>query len=44
VPVALALFPGIFEVPRGDITAASIVASLPPILLGAALRCYDAGP
>lgn len=32
VPVALALFPGVFEVPWGDIAAASIVASIPPIL------------
>ena len=29
VPVALALFPGIFEVPWGDIAAASILASRP---------------
>ena len=40
VPVALALFPGIFEVPWGDIAAASILASLPPILLVAALQRY----
>jgi multiple sugar transport system permease protein len=40
VPVALALFPGIFEVPWGDITAASIVARLPPILLVAVLQGY----
>jgi len=33
VPVALALFPGVFEVPWGDIAAASLVASLPPILI-----------
>ncbi|MGH7278373.1 MAG: carbohydrate ABC transporter permease [Candidatus Rokuibacteriota bacterium] len=33
VPVALALFPGVFEVPWGDIAAASIVASVPPILI-----------
>ena len=32
-PVALALFPGVFEVPWGDIAAASILASLPPILI-----------
>jgi len=31
VPVALALFPGVFEVPWGDIAAASILASPPPI-------------
>jgi len=40
VPVALALFPGIFEVPWGDIAAASILASLPPILLVAGLQRY----
>ena len=39
-PVALALFPGIFEVPWGDIAAASILASLPPILLVAVLQRY----
>ena len=33
VPVALALFPGVFEVPRGDIAAASILASIPPVLI-----------
>jgi multiple sugar transport system permease protein len=33
VPVALALFPGVFEVPWGDIAAASILASLPPVLI-----------
>jgi multiple sugar transport system permease protein len=32
-PVALALFPGVFEVPWGDIAAASILASLPPIAI-----------
>jgi len=32
-PVALALFPGVFEVPWGDIAAASILASLPPIVI-----------
>jgi multiple sugar transport system permease protein len=40
VPVALALFPVFFEVPWGDIAAASILASLPPILLVAALQRY----
>jgi multiple sugar transport system permease protein len=40
VPVALALFPGVFEVPWGDIAAASIVASLPPILLVVGLQRY----
>jgi len=37
VPVALALFPGVFEVPWGDIAAASILASLPPALIVAGL-------
>ncbi len=32
VPVALALFPGVFEVPWGDVAAAAVLASLPPIL------------
>jgi ABC-type glycerol-3-phosphate transport system permease component len=32
VPVALALFPGVFEVPWGDIAAAAVLASVPPIL------------
>jgi multiple sugar transport system permease protein len=40
VPVALALFPGVFEVPWGDIAAASILASLPPIALVVALQRY----
>lgn len=33
VPVALALFPGVFEIPWGDIAAASILASLLPVLI-----------
>jgi multiple sugar transport system permease protein len=33
VPVALALFPGVFEVPWGDIAAAALLASGPPILI-----------
>ena len=33
VPVALALFPGVFEVPWGDIAAASMLASVPPVLI-----------
>ena len=33
VPVALALFPGVFEVPWGDIAAASVLASVPTILI-----------
>jgi multiple sugar transport system permease protein len=32
VPVALALFPGVFEVPWGDIAAAAVLASAPPVL------------
>jgi trehalose/maltose transport system permease protein len=32
-PVALALFPGVFEVPWGDLAAAAIVASVPPITI-----------
>ena len=40
VPVALALFPGVFEVPWGDIAAASILASGPPILIVAGLQRY----
>ena len=38
VPVALALFPGIFEVPWGDIAAASMLASLPPLVIVVALQ------
>ncbi|MCI0549048.1 MAG: carbohydrate ABC transporter permease [Candidatus Rokubacteria bacterium] len=40
VPVALALFPGVFEVPWGDIAAASMLASLPPIALLVGLQRY----
>jgi multiple sugar transport system permease protein len=40
VPVALALFPGVFEVPWGDIAAASILASLPPIVIVIALQRF----
>jgi trehalose/maltose transport system permease protein len=40
VPVALALFPGVFEVPWGDIAAASILAALPPIVLVIALHRF----
>jgi multiple sugar transport system permease protein len=39
-PVALALFPGVFEVPWGDIAAASILASLPPVALVVGLQRY----
>jgi multiple sugar transport system permease protein len=38
VPVALALFPGVFEIPWGDIAAASILASLPPIIIVVGLQ------
>jgi multiple sugar transport system permease protein len=40
VPVALALFPGVFEVPWGDIAAASILASLPPVIIVLGLQRY----
>jgi multiple sugar transport system permease protein len=40
VPVALALFPGVFEVPWGDIAAASILASVPPVLIVLLLQRY----
>jgi ABC-type glycerol-3-phosphate transport system permease component len=40
VPVALALFPGVFEVPWGNIAAASILASLPPVLIVVGLQRY----
>jgi multiple sugar transport system permease protein len=40
VPVALALFPGVFEVPWGDIAAASLLASLPPVLIVVAFQRY----
>lgn len=33
VPVALALFPGVFEVPWGDLAAAAVVASVPPVAI-----------
>ncbi len=32
-PVALALFPGVFEVPWGDVAAAAVLASVPPVLV-----------
>ena len=38
VPVALALFPGVFEVPWGDIAAASILASIPPLIIVVAFQ------
>ena len=38
VPVALALFPGVFEVPWADIAAASLLASVPPVVIVFALQ------
>jgi multiple sugar transport system permease protein len=40
VPVALALFPGVYEVPWADIAAASMLASLPPVLIVVGLQRY----
>ena len=40
VPVALALFPGVFEVPWGDIAAASMLASVPTIVIVILLQRY----
>ena len=40
VPVALALFPGVFEVPWGDIAAASMLASVPPVLIVIVLQRF----
>lgn len=40
VPVALALFPGVFEVPWGDIAAAAMLASVPTIVVVLALQRY----
>jgi multiple sugar transport system permease protein len=40
IPVALALFPCVFEVPWGDIAAASMLASLPPIVIVLALQRF----
>src|SRR4029453_2204141 len=40
VPVALALFPGVFEVPWGDIAAASMLASGPPLVLVIGLQRF----
>jgi ABC-type glycerol-3-phosphate transport system permease component len=37
-PVALALFPGVFEVPWGDLAAAAVLTSLPPIAIVFALQ------
>jgi multiple sugar transport system permease protein len=38
--VALALFPGVFEVPWGDIAAASMLASAPTIAIAVGLQRY----
>jgi multiple sugar transport system permease protein len=40
IPVALALFPGVFEVPWGDIAAASMLASFPPVLIVIGLQRF----
>lgn len=40
VPVALALFPGVFEVPWGDIAAAAILASVPPVAIVIGLQRF----
>ena len=40
VPVALALFPGVFEIPWADIAAASMLASVPLVVLTLALQRY----
>ena len=40
VPVALALFPGVFEVPWGDIAAASMLASVPTLIVVVVLQRY----
>jgi len=40
VPVALALFPGVFEVPWGDIAAAAMLASVPIIVVVLVLQRY----
>ena len=40
VPVALALFPGVHEVPWGDIAAAAILASAPPVLVVVGLQRF----
>ena len=40
VPVALALFPGVFEVPWGDIAAASMLASFPPVVIVVGLQQF----
>ncbi len=40
IPGALALFPGVFEVPWGVIAAASMLASLPPVVIVIALQRF----
>src|SRR5438093_8475686 len=39
-PVALALFPGVFEIPWGDIAAASMLASVPTVLVAVGFQRY----
>jgi multiple sugar transport system permease protein len=38
IPVGIALFPGLHEVPWGDIAAASVVVTIPLILLAFAFQ------
>ncbi len=38
IPVAIALFPGLHEIPWGEIAAASVVATLPLVLLAVAFQ------
>jgi trehalose/maltose transport system permease protein len=40
VPVALALFPGVFEVPWGDLAAAALLASIPPVVIASVFQRY----
>lgn len=43
IPVAIALFPGLHEVPWGEIAAASVVATLPLLLLAVVFQRRIAG-
>ena len=38
MPVALALFPGVYEIPWGDIAAAAVLASVPTVLIVVVLQ------
>ena len=38
VPVGIALFPGLHEVPWGEIAAGSVIATLPPVVLAIAFQ------